>query len=57
MNMEWLWIPVIIVALVIGKFLWVRDETREREKIIEGVRKELEKVRNEIIEEIRSAKK
>jgi hypothetical protein len=50
---EWIWIPVVVVALVIGKFLWVRDEEREREKIIEGVKKELEKVRDKIIEEIK----
>jgi Ni,Fe-hydrogenase maturation factor len=53
--MEWFWIPVVIVALVIGKFLWLRDEEREREKISEGVRKELEKVRNQIIEEIKKS--
>jgi len=53
--MEWLLIIVVIpIFLLIWRVLEDRDKRRERDELVKVIRKELEKVRDEILEEIRS---
>lgn len=58
-SMKWLlllllFLVVIPAIVVIWSLLEGRNKIRERDELVKAIRKELEKVRDEIIEEIRS---
>ena len=55
---SWLLIPVGVVALVIFRLLWSNAADRNQQELIEQIRKavreDLDEVRDEILEELRS---
>jgi inner membrane protein involved in colicin E2 resistance len=53
--MKWVVLVVIIpIILIIWRLLEDRDRARERQELVDAIRKELLEVRNDILKEIRS---
>jgi hypothetical protein len=52
--MHWLWVPVIVVFLIAWRIIEDREKKRERKELITEIRKELDEVKTEIVEEIKS---
>ena len=53
--MLWLWIPIAAVVLLILRLIADRDEVHKREELLRAIREELNKVRDDILKELRSA--